>query len=460
MIKVSDNELKYRQGYLCVLFFFLILRSVNVYSFLPSIIDSGVFALLALVGIMFIVKDIWISVVKNHQFPYSWWLVAYLFIIAASTLINHKYQFTGNVNLLVWETIYFLMIFELAREGVFTKKFYSAIAEILIGSWFFQAVISLGMFVTQFSYNRFYTIRDRVRIGFVENRLFGVFGEPNYGATTCLLVIILSVYFLMRGVSKKWRIFLWTNIVLQYLVIVLTGSRTALLLGMGVTAVVIFIKVLGWQRLAAWHPLLRIAVGLVLGAVGAVSLYGVVDLSKIILTKIPALFHQFDLNDHGKKDSADKINLDRADVDGNKDISNMRFSIWMSALQLFKSKWLLGTSPRGVVPYAQDAFPKGFIAQQGIVTHNAYINVLTSTGILGFVAVIGFYLKQAFTVLRDAFLDKDFFRSYKGFYFLVIMVILVFGFFNNEMLLVNNVGSFIIWLFLGRLVSAATADNK
>ncbi|MGC3666861.1 O-antigen ligase domain-containing protein, partial [Enterococcus faecalis] len=61
--------------------------------------------------------------------------------------------------------------------------------------------------------------RVHLRIGFLESRLFGVFGDRNYGATTALVTIILCLYYLFKYLNTKnifIKIFLVVNIVVQF----------------------------------------------------------------------------------------------------------------------------------------------------------------------------------------------------------------------------------------------------
>ncbi|MFS8163067.1 hypothetical protein U7537_13940 [Lacticaseibacillus rhamnosus] len=70
------------------------------------------------------------------------------------------------------------------------------------------------------------------------------------------------------------------------------------------------------------------------------------------------------------------------------------FSIWTSALpDIFREKWILGVHQKhgGI---RERYVAKSPIAQQGFKTHNAWIDLLASTGILGFATMIGFSIKK------------------------------------------------------------------
>ena len=85
--------------------------------------------------------------------------------------------------------------------------------------------------------NRYYPLR----MGFLGNRLFGVFPDPNFGATISVVVILLSVYYIKTNSNRAFTLFNSLNILLQLMFISLSGSRTALIVLLTVTAVGMFL---------------------------------------------------------------------------------------------------------------------------------------------------------------------------------------------------------------------------
>ena len=63
--------------------------------------------------------------------------------------------------------------------------------------------------------------------GLYENRLWGCFWDPNYGSVFASLGIVCSIASMKYFYSKKLpKVFLYTNIIVQYLYIVMAHSRT------------------------------------------------------------------------------------------------------------------------------------------------------------------------------------------------------------------------------------------
>ncbi|HAR0816805.1 TPA: O-antigen ligase family protein, partial [Enterococcus faecium] len=145
--------------------------------------------------------------------------------------------------------------------------------------------------------------------------------------------------------------------------------------------------------------------------------------------------------------------LVRKDVAENTDISNARITIWKSAWEIFKTSWLIGVSPKNVVSYAQSIIPDGYIAKVGIAIHNAYLNVLTSTGILGIIPFMAFLIKSFVLNVYRIIYNKCIGKDYHFVYCLVILSYALYAALNNELVYENTVGTFVFWLFLGRVNS-------
>ena len=92
--------------------------------------------------------------------------------------------------------------------------------------------------------------------------------------------------------------------------------------------------------------------------------------------------------------------------------------------------------------------------------HNTFINVLVSTGCFGFLAFI------IFLVLRGTTAVIFYFKNiktlpYSYYVYLSSTVALVLsGLFVNELVLVNTIGTFIFWLYLGKINGYMKGKSK
>lgn len=438
----------YRVIYLFIYFVALLVRSVNAYSLLPSKIDSLVFSVLAFIGVMFICSDFLLKIKNKETIEYNRLLIAFLLIFLLSSIINMKYGLTSNLKLLAWNAILILNVYEFSRQNIELAFFYSMIERILIVWLFLMSLISIVMYFIQFSFIRYGDgVLDRLRIGFLESRLFGVFGDPNYGAVMALIAIIFSMYYLIekKATTLVTQIFLIFNVLLQVAYIILSGSRAGLLTSYTVFFIAVFIFLMKNKKIGIKNIFLKVILFIVVSAIACAIIFFSVTAFKLLLEKLPVLVGT------PKNISENRISLTRDDVKSNSDISNMRFSIWKSVFETFKTTWLFGTSPRNLVAYATEVLPNTFIAQRKFVAHNTYLNILVSTGVLGAFSIFTFFIQKAFYVIKELFTNDDLNSSYFLPYTLAIIALGISGFFVNEIILVNTVGAFIFWLCLGRL---------
>ncbi|WP_086444922.1 O-antigen ligase family protein [Candidatus Enterococcus lemimoniae] len=438
----------YRVIYLFIYFIALLVRSVNAYSLLPSKIDSLVFSVLAFIGVMFICSDFLLKIKNKETIEYNRLLIAFLLIFLLSSIVNMKYGLGSNLKLLAWNAILIFNVYEFSKQNVELTFFYSIIERILIVWLFLMSLISIVMYFIQFGFVRYGDgVLDRLRIGFLESRLFGVFGDPNYGAVMALIAIIFSIYYLIekKATTLVIQLFLIFSVLLQVAYIILSGSRAGLLTSYTVFFMAAFIFLMKNKKMGIKNIFLKVIVSIVVSTIACAIIFFGVTAFKLLLEKLPVLLGT------PKNISENRISLMRDDVQSNSDISNMRFSIWKSAFETFKTTWLFGTSPRNLVAYATEVLPNTFIAQRKFVAHNTYLNILVSTGVLGALSMFTFFIQKAFYVVKELFTNDDLNSSYFLPYTLAIISLGISGFFVNEIILVNTVGAFIFWLCLGRL---------
>ena len=447
-----EEKIKFfEKSYFLVLLVALIVRSFNVFSLLPSKYDSIVFGILGAVGALIAIYE-GVTVLSQKKVVTSdWLLVIFLLVFFISSIINRQYGLGGNIKLLAWNAVYILGLYLLVKRLSKEDTFFQRIDWILIIGTFIMSLISIGMYLIRFSYVYVYGPgpRDHIRIGFLESRLFGIYGDPNFGATTAVIVLILSIFYLVshwKLYSKLAKGFLFFNSILQYCYILLSGSRSALLLCYLSLVLVTFAAVFSNKKLIKAGVLKKIILSMLAIVVVGICFTGIQSGSKIVLAHVSVA----DIYPNAQKKS-DKADLTRKDVANNDDISNMRFSIWQSGIEIFKTSPIFGVSPRNLFPYAVDKLPKTYIAKKKIVTHNTFINLLASTGVLGFVSIMAYFIFNAYKVFACLFKKKPHLLSYPYLYTLIVIVIAASGFFNNEFILVNTIGTLVFWLYLGRL---------
>lgn len=455
ILKEEKKLQKLQEYFIYYLFFLVVCRSIGPYSLINPRFDQIIFGIGAIYGFLLIVAEFIMVVLKKKKNNYNIWLIIFLIGLFLSILINYKFALFSNLKLLVWQAIYLLVVFQVGKDNIHSGRIIKTLSNLLIIVWTILTTISLGMFLFRFSYAVHLTNRARfLRIGFFDARLFGVFEDPNFSSTISVVVILLIVYSLRIKKGKLQSFLSYLAIIFQLAYVQLSGSRTGLivlLLSIFVLSFSILLNLDFWIKkkyLYKWLGSLFSALIIVILS------YFLLEAFKYILSLLPSVLFKEEhriLKDIPKKDGG-KISLERSDVENNSDASNGRLGLWKSGFELFKTNILFGTSPKGIFEYAKEVLPTTFIARTQKYTHNTYVNVITSTGLVGSIPLFFFFIKSFFMVITKAYgKAKLFFKNNYGMNAQIVLAIAASAFFLNDIVMVNSVGSLIFWLFLGRI---------
>ena len=202
-------------------------RIVPLAALVEGPVNQALYMAFAGVGALLLFADL---LTERYMFrtKYSYLLVLFLVVTGLSCVVNIKYGITDNVKTLVWTSIQLLLLYTIyIRIGkektiLLCKRLFN----ILIAVWMIAGIVSILQYMFQIGY--YVELGELVkRQGFVDNRVFGVFNDPNYASVTSLYVIVMSLY-LFRETDKKFlKSYYVVSLVVQYVYIILSGSRTA-----------------------------------------------------------------------------------------------------------------------------------------------------------------------------------------------------------------------------------------
>lgn len=442
--------------YIVVLYSITLLRSIGPWSLVPTSIDSLIFNVVGLIGGLILLLEFYQMVIVRKKFEYDPLLFAFLCIFAVSILINREFSFFSNVKNFAWEALFLLTIYHHTKSVETKNSFFVSIQKVLVSFGFIMSFVSILMFVTRFSYSvRLHNKTNPLRIGFVENRLFGAYADPNYAAVMCAIVIFFSLY-LYRNIAKSFMIksFLIFNIVIQFLYISLSGSRNGLICLMAGTALFVFFEFFYSSNTALEKGILKkLVISLIATGVAVSLVFLCVDASKKPLTKIPAVkisgiskFSNVNMDDF----ETGELDLSREDLQRSGDISNMRFTLWKSGIEIVKTSPIVGVGPKSIHDYAQAKLPKTYLAQTKLAVHNAYLNVLVCTGILGAGVIFIFMMKTILGILKFIFSNNVANKSVL-YYLIAVTILAVSGLFHNEIFFMTTSSPLVFWIFLGAI---------
>lgn len=441
----------------------LVGRFVSLYWILPHSVDALIFMGISVVSLLFVGLDI-LNNKKVFQMGSIIYLAVFFVSCMVSCLLFIKYGWFENLKALISIAVsaFFLYPFMKINGEDTTKKIIVLIQKIVVCLWLVLALISIFTFFVQYS-NIFYMHGTRILLGCIENRLFGMFSDPNYASIVSILTVIFSVAILNYENQNKFiRAISVTNIVVQFFYIVLGASRTGEVCLLLATFFVILVFSYRIKPQGKFYFLIvRICAALLVCAV----LHYAIEYTRVVFSYIPSLFEPFfQGGGHGGMRAGfmfHKVSMERPDVAENSDISNLRFRIWSSAIDIFKTSWLFGVSPRNALSYAKDVLPNAFIAQRGYDAHNFYVATLLYTGVSGSLLLGTFLIKSAYQIIKH-YIENKFLISDPFFNSMVIsaLCIAASGMFLSEILFITTVGSFFFWLFLGSIDCIICKENK
>ncbi len=379
--------------------------------------------------------------------PGLFFAVAFLISFTISAIANVEYGYTDNFKGFIWMGLHFFTLFACDMDR--SEKEYQK--EFRVLSFFFLAVMLVMSFASLVqlicNYSAELNVADRLILqGLVWGRLWGVFTDPNYGSVFAVIAILFSAYYWGRT-KKRWlHVVLGVNVLIQILYIAFSGSRTGL--------VTLFLCVFSYTFLIAvkrmHHKLsVNILLSLVLAAVLAFTTYGMAVGAKQIGRKTVEIYEE-------KGPSAEIILPDlvgERDEDIKKDISNRRFDLWKSSVEIFVENPLCGVSFYNLQPYALEEMPETYLVNNDHGRfnnmHNIIFNILSGQGILGMATFLAFMAYTLIFVFRRIFTVEGADYEYLIIMLCCMLASFLSSFFLTDVIYVNSPCSLIFWIFLG-----------
>lgn len=323
--------------------------------------------------------------------------------------------------------------------------------ELRVFSWILSIIpfvfSSIGILMFIFSISGKIRILGNVyTFGMFENRLWGLY-NPNIGSVINLLSILTSVFLLRH--TKKHKVFLWSNLILQLLCLILTQSRgTTVCALVFVVVYLFFVKKYNRDFSAGWKKLLY-KITVVIGT--CILMLGAETIVREGMAEIPVIVAKItggSISD-AIAESA-KQGLDRLDKKENNinSISTGRSDMWKIGIDAFKDKPVLGIGFRSIDDVLVLKMTKGgYKNSAGGGLHNVYITVLVSSGIVGFAIIVLFLLIILLRVVRILCDPKEY--QYVKLMSALIPSILVSELVESRIFFGMNIWAFAFWIIVG-----------
>ena len=407
---------------------------------------------MTLLGILLATYNLFIKKVYLKIKTIEYLLLFFAFNIITSILVI-SYGYSTNIKNTLIFYIYFLTVFPIftgitREEG---KKLYN---------YFFYTVTVLNTFgvlvsLIQFVLLKGYRVHDYkglyIRQGFVESRLFGILASPNFLSLISLIIIIFLVLKIC-SFEKVYRFISIVAIVLNFIYIVLSGSRTAFICMM--IAAVIYSIVMFYKK-GNVKSLLKVALAIVV----VLFSYKAVNFTSEQYLKFNK--ERLEVQDKKLENKDNNLSLERTDT-SEENISNNRFAIWKSTASFVPKKPIFGYSGGNWYEIGKKTNPDEYIIKEHYLTHNGYLEILFYNGLAGFISmgifVLSFFISMVKRIFRDKkedLVNKDLLSIV-----MILMVILVSNLFLSSTFYGISLLGIILFLMAGYFYSIVSTDKS
>lgn len=397
---------------------------------------------------------------KNTKLLFS--LLAFLVSYVITIALNVRYGFLPGVKNLVWTALQLLVVYTYRtnQPPSRNKREFQILSYCYLVYMFLASFWSLVQFRVGYSSIQAGGTRgSAIPSGFMWGRLWGVFTDPNQGSVFACLAILMSIYFAVianrKSKSGKWlTVFHCLNILAQLLYISFSDSRTGMVCLAAGVAFLLYTVFLRKIRIS--RSILRYATCMALSAVVCLTVFLLPSGVRVANNYVEIKIYEYQQKKNpGEKDppSDNRFIGRKEDLEG--DISNRRFCIWESSLEVFKTKPIFGVSQTNLVSYVYKELPDTYLVNNNLYefdnSHNMFLDVLTGQGVIGFLILMQIMISALLFIFKRIWKlqGEDYFR------FTVMLsciaTAVVSCFFMTEIFYINSPIAFLFWFMLGSL---------
>ncbi len=387
--------------------------------------------------------------------------------VGISTVLNRNHSFKDNAVFCIYWAIYFLIYVttdknksresckKTLRIAGATFTVYTTVAVIASLVMYFAGVSET--YIVENSDSSYY-------LGFVWGRLWGVFLNPNQGSISCAISIMIFIYLIRKSKKLTYKILLCVNIFIHIIYMVFSDSRSgAVALSVAVAAYVFAGMVRNYDKKIGKQVLS----GVLAVCVAAACFVGVRQLRKPVNLVITAMDNCIDNNGNSDIGKEEEKNIIDRGYDLSEDVSNRRFDIWKSGLEIFAhsgKNMIFGVSFRGIVDYAKENMPQTYIINNGYSVmrtfENDLLNILVSNGVFGILCTMAFVVYALILVFKNFFKISKEEKYYAGVQLAIILELSVSAMFSAIMFYSFSPNSIIFWILLGQMIAYFNAQEE
>lgn len=330
-------------------------------------------------------------------------MVLFLFCVAngITILVNWRVKLSSNIFSFGYLTTSLLLVFNMfwqKEEEEIEKK-------VKIFSWMnvimplIYATVALITFLLSIEV-RYELPNGYQYLGMFENRLWGLF-NPNTGGMMAVISMAFSLYLIEKSAQKKKLLIV--NIVIQYLYLILTQSRSAY--GAFVFLCLIVIAFVWVKRDNIFTKDSKTCIkGILKSVVIFICVLALSPIVKHTIVLIPDTVSSL----KGQEEKTEIVRTEEffEEEDANS-VSNGRVEIWKAGLKVWKTSPIVGVGNNCIYEYAKRDLDKGTAqALHNGGLHNVYVTTLVASGIVG-LGILAVFLIMVFIRFAKALFLKQ-----------------------------------------------------
>lgn len=393
---------------------------------------------------------------KKYLKMYNIWiLTAFILSYGISMTLHLSYGILENVKGAVWLILPVFLIYLTAGDmsGEEIRKEMAGLSWMYVIYCTAVNIVSISMVC----WGRKYDFTDGSgtvhAIGYRWNRLWGIYDDPNHGATITMAALFMIAYLFFKAKSTAFRILFVVMAAVNYVYLVLSDSRTAILgLAAGVVLGGIFriwcMPQKGKNEGSGRNCALMSAAVLAAVILIVAGDFGIKTVYKPIDAVLAAKYEQ---------KTTESINNNRRKQNLQQDVSNGRLQIWKSGLEIVETAPVFGVGYRNISSYAKEHFPEGYLVNnsngvQYDSMHNLEMDILVSQGIVGAVIFVLFLGNLLFLLTGKGRKIPERYRGEAAFALSSAGAFGMASTFLSFIFYVNAPQNYCFWLFLGHLM--------
>lgn len=421
------------------------------------------------------------------------WIILFLISYLITSIMNYRYSFADNIQLIFWMFLQYIIIYCCTREKNYSynKTTIEAAAKVFVVIVITMIVLSFIMFFLGIG-GEIIVDGLPMRFGLRSRRLFGVFASPNYSALFAVFTIVILTYFFCKTKNILNRILCIIAALLCYFHIIFTVSTTGKIVFLCASALLSFGFIYyNIEKIKAYKIILSVIASLVVSVilvlpfgriqtVAAESTKAVYssDFVQPLKKSVEKALSAISSSSGATGGDIDNLYFDdiqnedfsfvREDFDDNmsflRRVTHDRYPIWEDAIKLlFPSNPLFGVSALGYMDRINEEYPNSFISEYNKYSlHNDFVTLLVCCGIIGFAIMICFIATVISKVIKYLLKNKYSKEKLKIIWYpLVIVIISAISMFYSDAVIVNiTIQSVVFWICMAYLMFLVDEEPK